>query len=273
MDERTMSLGEHLVELRRRILISLGAVLVLFVLIFFIFEDHLLGVIMWPLNKVLAAMELCEPAASSLDVLSKLQESGYGLKEFSVGETFLTTMKIAFVAALAGAVPIWLYQLWMFVAPGLKSKERRAIFPALLFGTVLFALGVMMAYFITLPIVTRFFYEYAMGKGVVTQWRFTWFVNYALMLMLAFGIAFELPLVLTLLTIVGVVTPQMLQTQRKYAILIMFIAAAVLTPPDVTSQILLAAPLVLLYEISIVLSKIFYRRRWKALEEGLADEG
>ncbi len=249
--EKVMSFGDHLVELRRRILISIFSVVVAFALIFFIFEGRLIDVIRWPFERALGWMDP-----------EKYDTSKLTLKMMKVPEVFLTSLKMAFTAAIVLSVPGWLHQVWLFVAPGLKLKEQRAIFPSLFFGTFLFMTGALMAYMIVIPFSIRFFLQYGLANNVEPNLSFGWFVDFETMLMLVFGVAFELPLVITILTLVGIVTPKLLTAKRKYAILIMFITAAVLTPQDVFTQLLLAVPLLVLYEISVVLSKYFYKRRW-----------
>jgi len=255
MDERVMSFGEHLIELRKRIFVSMISVIVAFVVIFFIFDKYLLEVMKWPIYRVLESM-------------GRGEESQKFLQALKPAEAFLTVMKTAFGAAIVAAVPIWLYELWMFVAPGLKPRERRAIFPALFFGVFLFAIGALVAYLLMIPVMLRYLLGYTLSMGVSANWTLSGYLEFEFILMAAFGIAFELPLVITILTLVGMVTPRMLTSNRRYAILIMFIAAAVLTPgPDVLSQIMMALPLLVLYEVSIWLSKIFYKRRWRGLDE------
>jgi len=256
--EKVMSFGDHLVELRRRILISIFSVVVAFALIFFIFEGRLIDVIRWPFERALSWMDPVITTRTG----KEYDTSELTLKMMKVTEVFLTKLKMAFTAAIVLSVPVWLHQVWLFVAPGLKLKERRAIFPSLFFGTFLFMTGALMAYMIVIPFAIRFFLHDALWNNVDPILSFGWYVDFETMLMLVFGVAFELPLVITILTLVGIVTPKLLTTKRKYAILIMFIAAAVLTPQDVFTQLLLAGPLLVLYEISVVLSKYFYKRRW-----------
>ena len=265
MNESVMSFGDHLVELRRRIIFSLIAVVAAFILIFFVFEGRLIDAIRWPFERAKSWMDQADYPNTDLKTLS--------LMTIEVTEVFIATLKLAFVGAVVISVPIWLYQVWMFVAPGLKIKERKAVFPALFFGTLLFATGAAMAYFVVIPFAMRFFLVYNLSMGIVPQWTFGKFVGFQTMIMLVFGIAFELPLVITLLTLVGIVTPKMLTSKRRYAILIMFILGAVFTPQDVFTQLMLAGPLIMLYEISIILSRVFYKRRWRAFEAYEDDGG
>ena len=169
-------------------------------------------------------------------------------------EAFLVNIKVALYAALFLSAPLILFEVWKFVAPGLYEHERRYSYPFLIISTVLFLVGGLFAYFVILPVVLHF---------LITQGGDLWkptitlssYLAFCMKLILAAGLLFEFPVLIYFLTKVGVVTPEFLVKNRKYALLAAFIIAAVLTPPDVFSQILLAVPLFLLFEVSILVAK------------------
>ena len=169
-------------------------------------------------------------------------------------EAFLVNIKVALYAALFLSAPLILFEVWKFVAPGLYEHERRYSYPFLIISTVLFLVGGLFAYFVILPVVLHF---------LITQGGDLWkptitlssYLAFCMKLILAAGLLFEFPVLMYFLTKVGVVTPEFLIKNRKYALLAAFIIAAVLTPPDVFSQILLAVPLFLLFEVSILVAK------------------
>ncbi len=169
-------------------------------------------------------------------------------------EAFFVNLKVAFYAGLFLSVPLLLFQLWKFVAPGLYAHERRYSFPFLIVSTVLFLLGAAFAYAVILPIALRFLI--AQG-GELWQPNITLsnYLSFCMRLILAAGLVFEFPLLMYFLTKVGVITAEFLIKNRKYAILAAFIISAILTPPDVFSQVLLAVPLFLLFEVSIFVAK------------------
>ncbi|HSF32508.1 MAG TPA: twin-arginine translocase subunit TatC [Candidatus Tectomicrobia bacterium] len=169
-------------------------------------------------------------------------------------EAFFVNLKVAFYAGLFLSVPLLLFQLWKFVAPGLYAHERRYSFPFLIVSTVLFLLGAAFAYAVILPIALRFLI--AQG-GELWQPNITLsnYLSFCMRLILAAGLVFEFPLLMYFLTKVGVITAESLIKNRKYAILAAFIVSAILTPPDVFSQVLLAVPLFLLFEVSIFVAK------------------
>jgi sec-independent protein translocase protein TatC len=169
-------------------------------------------------------------------------------------EAFFVNLKVAFYAGLFLSVPLLLFQVWKFVAPGLYEHERRYSFPFLIISTVLFLLGSIFAYVVILPIALHFLIAQggALWKPNITLSNY---LAFCMRLILAAGLIFEFPVLMYFLAKVGVVTPEFLIKNRKYAVLVAFIISAVLTPPDVFSQVLLAAPLFLLFEVSIFVAK------------------
>lgn len=169
-------------------------------------------------------------------------------------EAFFSHLKVAFLAGLVLAWPYICYQIWIFVAPGLYEHERRHTLPFVVGATAMFLLGGAFVYMLILPYGMAFLLGYG-GTFLLPMISVGAYVSFALRLFLAFGAMFELPLVVVLLSKLGLVTPQFLSKNRKYVIVLSFLVAAVLTPPDVFTQVLMALPLLVLFEISIVLSR------------------
>jgi sec-independent protein translocase protein TatC len=169
-------------------------------------------------------------------------------------EAFFVNLKVAFYAGLFLSVPLLLFQVWKFVAPGLYEHERRYSFPFLIISTILFLLGAIFAYIVILPIALHFLISQG---GELWQPNITLsnYLSFCMRLILAAGLVFEFPVLIYFLTKVGVVTPEFLVKNRKYAVLVAFVIAAILTPPDVFSQVMLAVPLFLLFEVSIFVAK------------------
>jgi len=234
-----LPLTNHLEELRKRLVHVLIALAIGFTLCY-AFKEELFRIVTRPLIEVLPK--------NSFMVFTSLPEA------------FFTYMKIAFFASLILTSPYILYEIWKFISPGLYPKEKKYVFPFVFFSTVLFAGGVLFGYFIALPPAFKFFVSFSSDflKPMVSMREY---LALALKLLLAFGLCFELPVFIFFLTKIGVVNARMLSSQRRYAILVIFIAAAVLTPsPDVVSQLLMAVPLMILYEISIVVSRFAVRK-------------
>jgi len=239
MDEKKLPLTAHLQELRKRLIFSFVAIGVGFFVCYY-FKEYLFNILAAPLLKVM-------PIGGSLIFTS-------------VAEAFFTYMKVTFIAAVILVSPLVLYQIWAFVAPGLYQKEKRYVVPFVLGGSLFFAVGVLFAYFVTIPIGFKFLLGYATDfiKPLPSMKEY---LSFSIKFLLAFGLCFEFPVVLVLLARIGVVDAKMLARQRKYAILLIFIFAAIITPPDFISQVLMALPLWGLYELSIFLSKIFGKKK------------
>jgi len=185
--------------------------------------------------------------------------AGSSLIFTSVAEAFFTYMKIAFIAGLILTSPFVLFQIWAFVAPGLYQKEKKYVVPFVLGGSVFFALGVLFAYFVAIPIGFKFLLGYA-TDFIKPMPSMKEYLSFSIKFLLAFGLVFEFPVVLVLLARIGVIDAKTLARHRKYAILLIFVFAAVMTPPDLVSQVLMALPLMGLYELSILLSKLFGKK-------------
>ncbi|MFT7301251.1 MAG: sec-independent protein translocase protein TatC [Akkermansiaceae bacterium] len=181
-------------------------------------------------------------------------------------ETFMLSMKLAFFAGIVVSFPFLLYFLLQFIVPGLKDEERKALWPALAIGFGLFLTGVLFAYFYVLPNVLTFFYEYGKGMGISNDWRIGYYISFATTFVLIFGLAFELPVVVMTLVKIGLLSHSMMRETRSYAILAIFVIAALITPtPDMLTLSLLAVPMVILYEICIWLS-YFHEKKVAKME-------
>jgi sec-independent protein translocase protein TatC len=181
-------------------------------------------------------------------------------------EAFMTYIKLGVFTCIMGAFPIISYQLWRFVAPALYKQEKQAFLPYLLLSPLLFLMGAALAFYGVMPLAFKFFVSFESlldqsSLGLQLDARISQYLSLVLGIMLAFGFCFQLPILLTLLARAGLITAEMLKVKRRYAIVIVLIVAAVLTPPDVLSQLGLAIPLLLLYEISIVWIKRIERRK------------
>jgi len=233
-DAAKMPFLAHLGELRRRIVVSLIAVGLGFAAAFN-FSDRIITWLARPMPVKLAFLEPTEP--------------------------FWVNMKVALVAGAFLFLPVLLYQVWAFVAPGLLPHERRFALPFVVLSTVCFALGATFALTVIVPFAVKFLISYR-TENLVATISVNRYVDFVLKFTIAFGLIFELPLALTLASRLGLVTPAFLSRNRKYAILLSFVAAAILTPtPDAFNQLLMAGPLILLYEVGILAARVFGRRR------------
>lgn len=190
----------------------------------------------------------------ALPLLAKLPKGGQ-LIATQVASPFFAPMKLAFFAALVVAMPWLLYQAWAFVAPGLYRREKRLALPLLSSALLLFYAGCAFAYFLVLPMVFGFMAKVT-PDGVAMMTDISAYLDFVLVMFLAFGLSFELPVALVILSLLGWVTPAQLREGRGYAVVGIFIVAAVLTPPDVVSQLMLAIPMCLLYEAGILAARL-----------------
>ncbi len=175
-------------------------------------------------------------------------------------ELLLSYIKIAVIIGLVVSAPFLISQIWLFISPGLEKKERRTIVFSLMFGGVFFIIGAVFAYIVVLPLMIQFFMSFQM-EGIEEMISFNSYLTLVMNTVLSFGLIFEMPSIMVILTRLGVVRSKFLRSNRKYIILVIFILAAVLTPPDVKSQTLLAQPMILLIELGIILSRIVERKR------------
>ena len=244
LDDSKAPLMEHLIELRQRLLWSVAALVVAFLASMF-FADEIFGILVQPLTDAF-------PAGEGKLIYTKLYEA------------FFVEIKVAMFAAFFIAFPIISNQLWAFVAPGLYANEKKAFLPFLVATPVLFVAGASLAYFIVMPTAFRFFLGFEGTVGGLQQEALPAMGDYLSLVMqfiLAFGVCFQLPVLLLLLNRAGIVSRQQLKSIRRYMIVGAFALAAILTPPDVVSQLMLGIPLILLYEISLLIMWFTERKK------------
>lgn len=235
-------LKPHLVELRKRLGLSVLSIFIGFI-IAFIFHEAILEWITAPLNEALTQVaHLSQKAADGM------------VTTHQVGGAFFVALKVSFFAGILGALPFILYQIWLFIAPGLYSNEKKMILPFVIGGSIMFFVGVLFAYYIVTPFGFQFLITF--GSFLYTPLiNIEDYVGFFTKIMMGFGIAFELPVFAYFLALLGLVTDRSLKDFFKYAVVLIFVLAALLTPPDILTQLLMATPLILLYGLSILIVK------------------
>jgi len=254
-----MPLLEHLVELRGRLLKSVIAIIVLF-FIFFAVKEQIYGFLVQPLADILA-----EQGGERRMIFTALHEA------------FFTYIKVSFWTALFVAFPFVAAQFWRFVAPGLYAHEKKAVLPYLVLSPVLFFMGGALVYYFIFPLAWQFFisFEAPGGDGMLAvqlEPKVNEYLSLVMRLIFAFGVSFQLPIVLTLMAQAGMTTSRGLAAKRKYAIVFSFIGAAIITPPDVISQVGLAIPIIILYEASIISVRMVEKKKGIDVEDEDDDE-
>jgi sec-independent protein translocase protein TatC len=237
-DEKRMPFLDHLEELRWRLIKCIAAVMILTV-VSYLFSGQLLSFLTRPF-----------PAGRKLIFLSP-------------AEGFIIRMKISLFGGIIFGLPVIFYQMWQFIAPGLLPHEKKYVPHIILISSFNFAVGALFAYFVIVPIGLNFLLSFE-TPDIEATIRIRDYLGFVTNMMLAFGVVFELPVLSFLLARIGIITPEFMARYRRYAIVLIFVVAAILTPPDVFSQILLALPLLVLYEVSIVVARVARRRRTKA---------
>jgi sec-independent protein translocase protein TatC len=250
IDDRQMPLLDHLIELRNRLMYSCAAILIGFLICYF-FSEQIYTFLVRPLADIYQG------------------QTGRRMIYTGLTEAFFTYVKVAFWAGAFLTFPVVAVQLWLFIAPGLYRTEKQAFLPFLVATPILFFLGGAMAYYVIFPLAWRFFvsFETPGGPGMLPielEARVAEYLSLVMKLIFAFGLSFQLPVALTLMGRVGLITSEQLARNRKYAIVGIFAVAAILTPPDVISQIGLGVPILILYELSIIAVRIVERRRAQA---------
>jgi sec-independent protein translocase protein TatC len=261
LDDRQMPLLDHLIELRNRLMYSCIAIFLGFLACYF-FAEEIYQFLVQPLADIYAG------------------QTGRRMIYTGLTEAFFTYVKVAFWAGAFLTFPFVAIQLWLFIAPGLYRNEKQAFLPFLAATPVLFFLGGAMVYYLIFPLAWRFFlsFETSGADGslpIELEARVGEYLSLVMKLIFAFGLSFQLPVALTLMGRVGLISSDALVRNRKYAIVGVFVAAAIITPPDIISQIGLGIPLILLYEISIIAVRMAERRHAEAeaAEEAEQDDG
>ena len=245
-DDKAMPLLDHLIELRRRLIYAM----ISFFLVFFI------------------TFYFSKPIFDFL--IQPAKEMGYKVSVFDIFEFFFVTVKLSAFVSLIVGFPLIAAQIWLFVAPGLYRQEKRAFLPFLIATPFMFYAGCLVMYYVVMPYVINFMLTQYAPPDIEKTLRSSDYLERVLQLVFAFGFAFEMPVLLILLVRVGIATADGLRSKRRYAIVICFVIAAVLAPPDVVSQIALAVPLLLFYEISILIGSWIEKKR--EVEDKKADE-
>lgn len=233
--EKPMPFLEHLEELRRRLLKSIVAV-ILFAVAGFYFSDKIMTILMIPLGNEVK------------------------LYNIEVTGTFYAYLKVALITGFVVAAPVVFYQLWMFISPGLYKREKLFIVPVVLISTILFAGGGVFCFYTVLPIALKFLIGFS-GELIQDNITIGSYINFVGLLLIAFGFGFQLPLMNYFLAKIGLINADFLARGRRYAIIIILVVGAVITPPDVFTQVLLAGPLYLLYEISIIVVRFTQKKQ------------
>ena len=245
---KEMSLIDHIGELRKRLLWSFFSILIVFIFCFY-FADNLFSFLAFPLVNLMDT------------------ENGQGFIYTALQEAFFTELKIALFFSLFFSFPVLAIQIWKFIAPGLYQNEKKAFLPFLIATPILFFAGGSLVYYFIAPIAWKFFLSYqnlnSTGIPIRLEAKMGEYLSLMMRFIFAFGLAFQLPVVLGLLAKANLVTHESLKKFRKYAIVIAFLSAAILTPPDPFSQISLALPIIVLYEISIFIAKMIRRNNKK----------
>ncbi|MEC7212345.1 MAG: twin-arginine translocase subunit TatC [Pseudomonadota bacterium] len=244
------SFTSHFIELRSRLLNSLIFIFVIFI-ISYVFAEHLYNFLVEPYSKAVR------------------DEGGQRRLIFTaLHETFITYIKVAFFSAIFIGSPVLLIQIYKFIAPGLYKNEKQALLPYLISTPILFLLGGLLVYYLVMPLAIKFFLSFeTLGSNttlpIQLEAKVNEYLSLIMRLIFAFGISFQLPILLNLLARIGVVNSNYLKTRRRYVIVIIFAIAAILTPPDPITQVGLAIPLLLLYELSIFTVKFTEKRKEK----------
>ncbi|MDA8169480.1 MAG: twin-arginine translocase subunit TatC [Nitrospiraceae bacterium] len=253
MTDSKMPLTEHLVELRKRLFVSLTVIMAAFIACF-TYSESIFKLLLMPMSTY-PKITLAYPFVKYIT-----KPDPPKLVFLAPAEAFWMHLKISFIAGVIISIPVIFYQIWKFISPGLLTKEKKYVTPFVLSGTVLFLAGASFCFLVVLPFALQFLLTYK-TEYMTPMISIGHYMDFCLKFILAFGIVFEMPVVIVILTRMGIVSTQTLAKNRKYAVLLAFIIAAILTPtPDAFNQTLMALPIIVLYEVGILASRIFVRR-------------
>lgn len=260
-EEKEMSFLDHLEELRWHIIRSLIAIVV-FAIAAFVAKDFVIGTVIlgpsrtdfWTYQKLCELADLIGTPALCIDTLS------FELVSRKMSSQFMTHVSVSFFAGLIVGFPYLFWEIWRFIKPGLRPQERKASRGATFSVTVLFSLGVLFGYFMIAPISVRFFSTYQVDPSLQNLFDLSSYISTVTMIVFGCGVLFQLPVIVYFLTKAGIVSSSLMKAYRKHAIIVILVLGAVFTPPDPFSQILIALPLMMLYQMSIVIAKRIERR-------------
>ncbi|MGO3184119.1 MAG: twin-arginine translocase subunit TatC [Aequorivita sp.] len=260
--EKEMSFLDHLEELRWHLVRSTMAVLILAVLAF-IFKRFIFDVLIFgPTRPEFATYAIfCDISRSlGMDAFC-FQEMPFKIQSRTMAGQFSAHMWTSIYAGIIIAFPYILYEFWKFISPGLKENERKSSRGFIVIASFLFFLGVLFGYYLITPLSINFLGNYQVSDEVINQFDLDSYISLVRTSVLACGIVFELPILMYILTKIGLVSPEILRKYRKFALIIVLVLSAVITPPDIVSQIIVAIPIVILYEVSIYISKVVIRNQ------------
>jgi sec-independent protein translocase protein TatC len=272
--EKEMSFLDHLEELRWHLIRSTIAVVVLAGLAF-IFKHFIFDVLIFgPTKPEFPTYAMfCEISRYlGMDTFC-FQEMPFKIQSRTMAGQFSAHMWTSIYAGIIVAFPYILYEFWRFISPGLREKERKSSRGFILIASVLFFLGVLFGYYLITPLSINFLGNYQVSEEVINQFDLDSYISLVRTSVLACGIVFELPILMYILTKIGLVTPEILKKYRKFALIIVLILSAVITPPDIVSQIIVAIPILILYEVSIYISKIVIRNQLREERRKKKEEG
>lgn len=267
VEESEMSFLDHLEELRWHLMRSMISI-VAFAVFFFVKRDWFMNDIIIvpftkeaPLNQLLCKMGMCVGDTLKID-----------FQVIHPTEQFLKAIMISLVGGLVLSFPYILWEVWRFIKPGLHPHEKKGMRWTVFIMSMLFFLGISFAYFVILPFSISFLANFQLMEGIINQWRIGYALGFFAQIVLAGGLLFEMPILAYFLAKIGVISPSFLVRYRRHAIVVLLLIAAVLTPPDVTSQILIFFPLLTLYQVSIRVVKVVHRNQERELAKEKAEE-
>lgn len=264
-DEKEMSFLDHLEEFRWHIIRSLIAIII-FAIAAFVAKDFVVGIVIlgpsqtdfWTYQKLCELAQIIDTPALCIDSLS------FELVSRKLSSQFMTHVTVAFAVGLVLGFPYLFWEMWRFIKPGLHPKERKASRGATFSVSILFMLGVLFGYFLVAPISVRFFSAYQVDPSLQNLFDLSSYINTITMIVLGCGILFQLPVIVYFLTKAGIVSSSLMKAYQKHAIIVILVLGAIVTPPDPFSQVLIALPLMVLYQMSIAIAKRIEKREVKS---------